>query len=185
MARQKMARQKMARQGRKARHHRQLPMAIAIGIGMPSSASASQGIGKACHHRQGIGIGRSRHHHRHRQGIGIGMPLACHWHAIIGISMLLSASQGIIGRALAIAIIGMPSSARHAIGKARDARTQGIGMPSSACRQGIIGIGMPSALAETQEEAGRSTVAQYSHAEFSRVFRCAIVQIFECVYNLH
>jgi hypothetical protein len=39
--------------------------------------------------------------------------------------------------------------ARHRQGKdARDARTQGIGMPSSsACRQGIIGIGMPSASA--------------------------------------
>jgi len=34
---------------------------------------------------------------------------------------------------------------------ARDARTQGIGMPSSsACRQGIIGIGMPSSACHRQ-----------------------------------
>jgi hypothetical protein len=75
-------------------------------------------------------------------------------------------------KASAIAIIGMPSSARHAIGKARDARTQGIGMPSSAsaCHQGII-IG-------SSRTAGRSTVAQYSHTDFERVLRYAVVEIF-------
>jgi len=142
------------------------------------------------------------------------------------------AREGI--KASAIAIIGMPSSARHAIGKARDARTQGIGMPSSASSasarhaigkartqgtQGrkvsachhhrhavkgmpsrhhrhrhaigiIIGnchrhrhaiIGMPSASASAaagRRTAGRSTVAQYSHTDFSRVFRCAVMEIF-------
>jgi hypothetical protein len=103
---------------------------------------------------------------------------------------------------------------------ARDARTQGIGMPSSsACRQGIIGIGMPSAsssaiaidiiignchrhrhhrqgigiigigmpssasssasAAAGRRTAGRSKVAQYSHTDFERVLRCAVVKIFE------
>jgi len=86
---------------------------------------------------------------------------------------------------------------------ARDARTQGIGMPSSsACRQGIIGIGnchhrhaiigMPSSAchhrhavkASSSAAAGRRTaerskVAQYSHTDFERVLRCAVVKIFE------
>jgi hypothetical protein len=72
---------------------------------------------------------------------------------------------------------------RHAIGNCHRHRHHrqgigiiGIGMPSSAsssasaCRQGII-IG-------SSRTAGRSTVAQYSHTDFERVLRCAVMEIF-------
>jgi GTPase involved in cell partitioning and DNA repair len=65
------------------------------------------------------------------------------------------------------------------------ARTQGIkarqGMPSASA---IAIIGMPSASAGQgiiigSRTAGRSRVAQYSHTDFERVLRCAVVKIFE------
>jgi hypothetical protein len=90
----------------------------------------------------------------------------------------------------------MTKMARQGI-KARTQRTQGKartagrkdarqGMPSSSARhrqgignchrQGIIG--MPSASAG-RRTAKRSKVAQYSHTDFERVLRCAVVKIFE------
>jgi hypothetical protein len=93
-----------------------------------------------------------------------------------------SRQDGMPSSASAIAIIGMPSSARHAIGKARDARTQGIGMPSSASSASAchhrqlpsaiaIGIGMPSASASAA--AGRQDAAQW---------RSIVIQVFqECL----
>jgi hypothetical protein len=107
-----------------------------------------------------------------RQGIkartqrtqGIGMPSsassasACHRHrhAIIGI----------IGIGIIIGI-GKACHHRHAIGNCHRHRhhRQGIGMPSSA--------------AAGRRTAERSKVAQYSHTDFERVLRCAVVKIFE------
>jgi hypothetical protein len=108
----------------------------------------TQGIGN-CHHRHAI-IGKACH----RQGKG--RKDARHRHAIIGI------------------IIG--NCHRHRQVKA--SASQGIGMPSaSASARHAIGMPLASAAAG-RRTARRSTVAQYSHTDFSRVFRCAVVRIF-------
>jgi hypothetical protein len=38
---------------------------------------------------------------------------------------------------------------------------------------------MPSSAAAGRRTAGNSTVVQYSHTDFERVLRCAVVKIFE------
>jgi hypothetical protein len=104
------------------------------------------------------GIGNCHHRHAiigkacHRQGKG--RKDARHRHAIIGI----------IGIIIGNCHRQLPSaSAGQGIGKSR--HRHAIGMPLASAAAG-------------RRTARRSTVAQYSHTDFSRVFRCAVVRIF-------
>jgi hypothetical protein len=71
---------------------------------------------------------------------------------------------------------------RHAIGMP-SAIAIGIGMPSASASSARHrhAIGMPSSAAagRSSRTAERSKVAQYSHTDFERVLRCAVVKIFE------
>jgi hypothetical protein len=115
--------------------------------------------------RQGVKARDARHRQdakgrkdaRHRQGIGKASAIA------IGIGIIIGNCHRHRHA------IGMPSRhyPRHAI----------IGMPSSSASAGQ-GIGKASASAG-RRTAKRSKVAQYSHTDFERVLRCAVVKIFE------
>jgi hypothetical protein len=111
---------------------------------------------------QGRKASACHRHRHHRHAIGNCHRHRHHRHAIIGIGRSRHRQGiGIIG-----IIIGMPSSAR-----------QGRKGRKDACHRHAIG--MPSSAAAGRRTAGNSTVAQYSHTDFERVLRCAVVKIFE------